>query len=105
MEKNKRKIYSMLLLAVLLLPQIAFAAESGVLSIREILLSFLRWLLQIIGILALISFAISGVQYFFAAGDEKMAESAKKTIIFSVIGLVIALSGLILTRSIGAILE
>lgn len=63
------------------------------------------WLLNIIGILALIGFVISGIQYFLVATDEKMMETAKKTMMASIFGLVVALSGYIVIYTIDTILN
>jgi hypothetical protein len=72
---------------------------------EEILGNALNWLLGIIGIIALISFIISGLQYFFAAGDERKVEAAKKNLTFSIIGIIVALSGYIIIQAIESALD
>jgi hypothetical protein len=62
------------------------------------------WLLAIIGTLSVIAFVVSGIQYLTAAGDEKNIETAKKNLTYSVIGVVVALSGLIIVTTISMIL-
>lgn len=74
-------------------------------GIAEILANFLYWVLEIIGLIAMISFVISGIQYFFAAGDEKMMETAKRNFTYSIIGVVAALSGFVIIRAIDVILK
>lgn len=73
-------------------------------GIAGILGNLLNWLLYILGFIGIIAFIISGLQYLFSAGDEGMAETAKKNIKYSIIGIVIALSGLVIIRTITAIL-
>ncbi len=63
------------------------------------------WLLSLIGILAVIGLVVAGIQYYFTAADEKMVEKAKKTMMASIIGLVVALSGYIAIETIDAILN
>lgn len=63
------------------------------------------WLLSLIGILAVIGLVVSGIQYYFVATDEKMMETAKKTMMASIIGLVVALSGYIVIETIDTILN
>ena len=74
-------------------------------GIKQILASFLTWLLGIVGIVALMAFIISGLQYFLAAGDEKTAETAKRNMTYSIIGVIVALSGFVIIRAIDAALN
>jgi cytochrome bd-type quinol oxidase subunit 2 len=64
-----------------------------------------NFLLSIIGIIAIISFVISGIQYFLVATDEKMMETAKKTMVASIIGLVVALFGYIAVKTVEMLLK
>jgi hypothetical protein len=64
-----------------------------------------NFLLSIIGIIAIISFVISGIQYFLVATDEKMMETAKKTMVASIIGLVVALFGYIAIKTVEMLLK
>lgn len=74
-------------------------------GIAQILTTFLTWLLGIFGILALISFVVSGSMYLLAAGNDKMIERAKSTMVNSIIGVIIALSGFILIQAIDSALS
>jgi hypothetical protein len=100
---------------VLFLPKIIFAAEgitvpeTGLPSpsggIKDILSNVLTWILGIIGMIAIISFAVSGFQYFFAAGDEKRMETAKRNLTYSILGVIVALSGLIIIKAVDTALR
>ena len=113
-----------LLLAVSLMPGLAQAAvtcptgydgSSGICiptqtglsqaSVSYILETFMKWLLGIFGFLAIIAFVISGVQYLSAAGDESQAETAKRNMQYSIIGVAVALSGFIILTAIDALLQ
>ena len=48
-------------------------------------------IISIVGILAVIGIIIGGVQYTISAGDASKTKRAKNTILYSVIGLVVAL--------------
>jgi hypothetical protein len=74
-------------------------------TIKDILSNLLMWLLGIFGMLALISFIISGVQYLMAAGDDKGMETAKRNMMYSTVGIVIALSGYIIVKAIDTALR
>jgi len=94
----------------LLFPLVSFAdddyglpnPEGGVQTILE---NFLYWLLGIFGFLALISFIIAGFMYLFAAGDETKIKEAKRHMVYSIIGVVVALSGLIIITTIDSFLK
>ena len=73
-------------------------------SIFSILTLGMQWLLGIVGILAVIAFAISGILYLTAAGDEDRIATAKKAMTYAIIGLVVALIGLILITAIRTLL-
>jgi len=78
------------------------SSETGLsdMGIKEILTNFLRWLLAIVGIVAMIGFVIAGIQYISAAGDEKRMEAGKKNMTYSIIGIVVALASLVIIRAI-----
>jgi hypothetical protein len=78
------------------------AAETGLsgAGIQAILTNLLRWLLGIVGVVALIGFAISGVQYILAAGNDKIIETAKKNMVNSIIGIVVVLASLVIVQAI-----
>lgn len=70
------------------------------LTIKEIVMNTLAFLLSIFGILAIVSLVVSGAMYIFAAGDESRAEKAKNAIVASIAGIIIAGAALILVRQI-----
>jgi len=78
------------------------ATETGLAdtSIQDVLTNLLQWLLGIVGIIALIGFAISGIQYILASGDEKLAETAKKNMVNSVMGIVVVLASFVVIQAI-----
>ena len=61
-----------------------------------ILIAVLKWILYILGFLAVLAFIVSGLQYMLSGGDERQVETAKRNMKYSIIGLVIALSSLII---------
>ncbi len=74
-------------------------------GIRDILANLLDWLLGIIGIIAVIAFAISGIQYLISAGDEEKMGAAKRNALYSIIGIIVALSGFVVVKAIDAALR
>lgn len=64
-------------------------------SVYSIVRNLMFWLLAIVGIVGVIGFAIAGILYLTAAGDETRIEQAKKAMLFSIIGVIVALAGLV----------
>lgn len=72
-------------------------------TVFELITKVMNWLLGLIGILGVIAFVISGTQYLLSAGDEKLAETAKHNMTYAIIGLVVALTGLIIINTIAGL--
>jgi hypothetical protein len=119
MKIKKASYHSISFLALvfvfLVMPKLIFAAneinipETNLPSppggIQAILSNLLAWILGIIGMIAIISFAIAGFQYFYSAGDQTKMETAKKNLTYSIIGVVVALSGLVILKAIDTALR
>lgn len=101
--KNKIKIVaysaSSMALAFPALAWAQFSAPSGTglpaNSVFSIVSNIMYWLLAIVGIVGVIGFAIAGILYLTAAGDEARIEMAKKAMLYSIIGVIVALAGLV----------
>ena len=83
-------------------------ARAGVISdapsLADVLLNVLDFVLSIVGIIAILSLALSGMLYLTSGGDASQAEKAKRYAGASVIGLLIALGALIIVRQIGKLI-
>lgn len=73
--------------------------------VLEIVGSLLNWLLAVLGFIAIIAFIISGIQYLVSAGNEKMIETAKRNMTWSIVGVIVALSGLVVLYAISIALS
>lgn len=98
------------LLSFFLAPIFSFSiSRAGVISdapnVSEILYGILNFLLQVFGIIAIISLVISGILYLTAAGDEDRIKLAKRGIVYSIIGTLVALSGVIIIKTITGFLN
>ena len=74
------------------LPDAGGSADPVATVIENVML----WLLGIVGFIAIIAFVISGMQYLLSAGDQNMIETAKRNMKWSIVGVVVALIGLII---------
>lgn len=67
--------------------------------------NILNWMLGLVGVIAIIGFVISGFQYITAAGSEKTLEIAKRNMTYSIIGVIVALSGYVIILAIDTALR
>jgi len=73
-------------------------------SILGIITNIMNWLLSLVGILGVIGFAIAGILYLTAAGDEGRIGTAKSAMTLSIIGVVVALLGLVIIKAVETML-
>ncbi len=73
---------------------------SSALTLSQIATNVLNFLLSIVGILALIMLVVGGIMYLTAAGDEDRADTAKKIVKWSIIGIAVALASLVIVGQI-----
>jgi type II secretory pathway component PulF len=71
--------------------------------VAEALVRFLEFLLTIFGGIAMIMLVFSGIAYFFASGNEQTQQIAKRSMYYSVIGIVVALGAILIVRTIGSL--
>ena len=60
-------------------------------TVSNILIKVIKWFLRILAILAVLVLIIAGIMYILSGGDEGKVETAKKWIIYAIIGLIVAL--------------
>jgi hypothetical protein len=79
-------------------------SASKISSTDDLIAAILTLLEYLIGVLAVIGLIIGGIQYITASGDQAKAEKAKKTLLYSIIGITIAVLSLVLTDAIACAL-
>lgn len=84
------------------IPQTDLPDPAG--GIKAILTSALNWLLGILGILGIIGFVVSGIMYLISTGDENMVKRAKNGMLYSIVGIVVGLAGVVLISTINTLL-
>ena len=114
-RKNKKLfIYNTIALLVLAVPQLAAAGWSidsitgfGLPnnSIKNIIEKLLLWLLGIFSFLGVIGFAISGIMYLTSAGDDDRMKTAKQAMQYSIIGVIVGISGVVIITAANALLK
>ena len=74
-------------------------------SILNIVSTFVNWLLALFGILGILGFVISGIMYLISAGNEDMAKTAKAGLKYSIIGIIVGLSGYVVMQAVDGLLQ
>ncbi len=69
-------------------------------SLSNIILDTLNVLLSILGTLAILMLVVGGIMYMTSGGDDTRADTAKKTIKYAIIGLIVAILSLIIVTQI-----
>jgi hypothetical protein len=69
-------------------------------TLTQVITSALEFLLSIIGVLSILMLVVGGVMYMTSAGDQGRAETAKNTIKFAIVGLIVAILSLVIIKTI-----
>lgn len=72
--------------------------------VSEILLSFISWAIIIIGLLGVIIFIYGGFLYLTAQGETDKLETAKKVIIYAIVGIAVAVLGYVAVKTVNDLL-
>jgi type IV secretion system pilin len=79
-------------------PSEVAGATGGEGSLRQLVLTMINYFLGFLGILAVIMVIYGGVTYVISAGEDEKMQSAKKIIMYAVIGIIIVLVSFALIR-------
>ncbi len=74
-------------------------------TIKGIFTNLMLWMLGIVGLVAIIGFCIAGILYLTSAGDDEKQKKAKSAMTYSIIGVVVALSGYVIWNSVQTMLK
>jgi uncharacterized membrane protein len=74
-------------------------------TIYDIITNILDWLLTIIGIVGVIAFAIAGIMYLTSAGNDDQVKKAKTAMVNSIIGVIVAIIGVVVLNAVDTMLN
>ena len=110
MKKTKKTIIaSVCSLSILFFPAFALAATAYVVtntfglpagSILDIVDNISYWLLSIFAVVGIIGFVIAGIIYLVSTGDDDMVTRAKAAMRWSIVGIIVGLSGLVIMQAV-----
>lgn len=108
-QKMKKIGYGIAASAMMSAPLAAFAqwnpsnySGSGLsnTSVTTLIVNIMKWLLYLLGFIAIIGFVIAGVLYLTAYGDDGQIKKAKTAMLFSIVGVLVALIGFIIVTAV-----
>ena len=73
-------------------------------SLIGIITNGMNWLLIVVGILGVIGFVIAGIIYLTAAGDEGQIDKGKQAMVYSIVGVIVALIGVVVIKAVQGML-
>lgn len=110
-NKIKSTAYAMISMSLILTPALAsaqIAVPTGTNlptgGVMAIITNIMNWLLGVVAVVGVIGFAIAGILYLTAAGDEGRIGTAKNAMLYSIIGLIVALAGLVALKAVQGML-
>lgn len=95
---KKLIVFQNFVLTSLIIASPVLAQSSDVTKVQNFITSIIQTLVILAGSLASAFFVWGGVRYITSSGNPETLEGAKKTIVYSAIGLTIALAALVLTN-------
>lgn len=95
---KKLIVTSSFLLTSLVLASPVFAQSADVTKVQTFITNVIQVLVLLAGTLASAFFVWGGVRYITSSGNPETLESAKKTILYSAIGLTISLAAFVITN-------
>lgn len=82
---------------------------TGNLDVTSVLTTIIYWILGFSAAVAVLFLILGGLQYITAAGNEKRVETAKNTILYAVIGLIVILLSFVIvafiSQNVGKIVQ
>lgn len=73
---------------------------SGALTLAQIALNTLNFLLGIVGVIGLIMLLVGGIMYLTSAGDENRIDKGKRILLYSIIGIVVVFAAVVIVKQI-----
>ena len=94
---KKTIVFSSTLLSFLLLAVPVLAASADVSKVQTFIQSVIQVLVTLAGLVSAGFFVWGGIGYITSSGDPEKLDRAKKTIVYSAIGLVIVLGAFVIS--------
>ncbi|NCA93789.1 MAG: hypothetical protein EOM84_01280 [Sphingobacteriia bacterium] len=74
-------------------------------DLTEIIIGIMQWILVILGAIGVIGFVIAGIIYLTSAGDDNRIGTAKKAMLYSIIGVIVGIMGYVIIQAVNSMLD
>jgi len=74
-------------------------------TFAEVGANILNFMLQIFGVLVIIGLVVTSIMYFTAGGNEDQIKSAKKYLLYCIVGIFVGLGAMIIFNQIVSLLK
>ena len=71
---------------------------------NEMIVKVINWFLTFLASLSVLMIVIAGIMYITSGGDETRVDTAKKWLTYSIVGLVVALLGYVIVKTVSGAL-
>lgn len=94
-------IINSLLLSFFLIASPVFAQSADVTKVQNFIQSIIQVLVTLAGFVAAVFFVVGGFGYITSSGNPEHLDRSKKTIVYSAVGLAIAVGSLVISNIVG----
>ena len=74
-------------------------------DLTQIIITVMQWILVILGAIGVIGFVIAGIIYLTSAGDDNRIGTAKKAMLYSIIGVIVGIMGYVIIQAVNSMLD
>ena len=68
-------------------------------TVAAIITNIATWLLTALWVISVGAFVVSGIMYLVSAGNDEMITKAKKYMLYSIVGVIVGLSGYVIIQA------
>jgi hypothetical protein len=95
---KKTLLIQSLILAALFIPSPVFAQTADVAKIQNFLNNIIQILVTLAAVLAGLFFVFGGIRYITSTGSPDALDQAKKTLLYSAVGLAVSVGALVISN-------
>lgn len=107
----KKIFYSIVASMIVMVPHTVFAQivpppgtglpDYGATGFLTVIANVTRFVTGIIAVLAILMIVVSGIMYITSAGDSGRVETAKGWLVYSIVGLIVAILAFVIVTAVG----
>ncbi len=95
---KKTLLIQALILTAFLIPSPAFAQAADIAKIQNFLTNIIQIMVTLAAVLAGVFFVFGGIRYITSTGSPDALDQAKKTLLYSAVGLAVSVGALVISN-------